>query len=324
MTKPDILLIGPYPERDRVELEKLYLLHNLWQAEDRSAFLAARAKIIRGIATRGDLGASRDLIEALPALEIIACFGVGVDKVDLDTARERGVCVTHTPGVLTNDVADMGMALMLALARRIPQGDVYVRSGGWLKGKLGILTTSLAGKTLGILGLGRIGRAVAARAEGFAMDIAYHDLIAHDDVDYAYYGSATELAAATDILMVCLSGSATTAKMVNGAVLESLGPSGLLVNISRGSIVDEPALVAALQNGTIAGAALDVFADEPNVPEALLGADNVVLQPHHASGTHETRAAMGDLVLENLRCHFAGEAPPTPVFPLAVGVHDAS
>lgn len=317
MTKPDILLVGPYPERDRVELEKSYELHNLWEAKDKDAFLSERANIIRAIATRGDLGANRALIEALPALEIISCFGVGVDKVDLDYARERGVCVTHTPGVLTNDVADMGMALMLALARRIPQGDVYVRSGAWLKGKLGTLTTSLAGKTLGILGLGRIGRAVAGRSEGFQMKIVYHDLIAHDDVDYPYHASATDLAAAADILMVCLSGSATTEKMVDRGVLEALGPRGMLVNISRGSTVDEPAFVSALQSGTIAGAALDVFADEPNVPEVLLSMDNVVLQPHHASGTHETRAAMGDLVLENLRCHFAGEAPPTPVLPPA-------
>ena len=316
MAKPDILLVGPYPERERPRLKSAYTLHKLWEASDKASFLAERASVIRGIATTGSLGADRDLIEALPGLEIIACFGVGVDKVDLACARERGVVVTNTPDVLTNDVADMGLVLMLALARRIPQGDVFVRSGKWLQGKMD-LTTSVAGKTLGILGLGRIGRAVAGRAQACQMKIAYHDIIVHEDVDYAHYGSPRELAAAADILMVCLSGSATTKQLANAEVFEALGPKGLFVNISRGMTVDEPAMIAALQNGTIAGAALDVFADEPNVPEALLSADNVVLQPHHASGTHETRAAMGDLVIENLRCHFAGEAPPTPVFPPA-------
>ncbi len=314
MKKPDILLIGPYPERERPKLESAYTLHKLWEAPDKAGFLKDRAAVIRGIATTGALGAGRDVIEALPAVEIIACFGVGVDKVDLDYARERGIVVTSTPDVLTNDVADMGLVLMLALARRIPQGDVYVRSGAWLKAKLGTLTTSVAGKTLGILGLGRIGRAVATRAQACQMDIAYHDIVVHGDVDYAHYDSPNALAAAADILMVCLSGSATTRQMVDAEVFEALGPKGLFVNISRGSVVDEPAMVVALESGTIAGAALDVFADEPNVPEFLLSADNVVLQPHHASGTHETRAAMGDLVLENLRCHFAGETPPTPVF----------
>ncbi|MHA1571638.1 MAG: 2-hydroxyacid dehydrogenase [Alphaproteobacteria bacterium] len=314
VTKPDILLVGPFPEGVMLALENAYVLHNLWEANDKAGFLAERASIIRGIATTGSLGADRDLIEALPVAEIIACFGVGVDKIDLDYARERGVVVTNTPDVLTNDVADMGLVLMLALARRIPQGDVFVRSGQWLKGKMD-LTTSVAGKTLGILGLGRIGRAVAGRAQACQMKIAYHDIIVHEDVDYTHYASPNDLAVAADILMVCLSGSATTAKLVNAEVFKALGPKGLFVNISRGMTVDEPALVAAVQNGTIAGAALDVFADEPNVPEALLSADNVVLQPHHASGTQETRAAMGDLVIENLRCHFAGETPPTPVLP---------
>ncbi len=314
MTKPDVLLVGPYPEQDMAVLRDAYVLHNLWEATDHRAFLAERADSIRGIATRGDLGADSALMDALPALEIIACYGVGVDKVDLEHARARGICVTHTPNVLTNDVADMGLALMLALARRIPQGDAYVRSGQWRKAKMGRLTTSLAGKTLGVLGLGRIGRAVSSRAEACQMKIAYHDLIVHEDVDYAYYASPHELAAAVDVLMVCLSGSATTAQMVDKGVLAALGSQGMLINISRGSTVDEPALVEALQSGAIAGAALDVFANEPQVPEALLTADNVVLQPHHASGTVETRAAMGALVIENLRCHFAGERPPTPVF----------
>jgi D-3-phosphoglycerate dehydrogenase len=236
------------------KLESAYTLHNLWQAEDKAGFLATRASTIRGIATTGSLGADRDLIDALPGLEIIACFGVGVDKIDLAYARERGVIVTNTPDVLTNDVADMGLVLMLALARRIPQGDVFVRSGKWLQGKMD-LTTSVAGKTLGILGLGRIGRAVAARAQACQMKIAYHDVIVHEDVDYTHYGSPRELAAAADILMVCLSGSASTAQLVNAEIFSALGPKGLFVNISRGMTVDEPALVAAIQNGSIAGAA---------------------------------------------------------------------
>jgi D-3-phosphoglycerate dehydrogenase len=312
MTKPDVLMVGPYPDWDMPLFERGYAVHRLWLAEDRAGFLRSVGPVIRAIATNGVLGASADLIDACPKLEIIACFGVGFDAIDLERARSRGVRVTNTPDVLTEDVADMAFALILASFRRIVEGDAFVRSGAWTKGALR-LGRSLNGKTLGVLGYGRIGRAVASRAGPFGMRVAYCDLAADRNSPHAYHADPVSLARASDVLVASAAGGAGTRNLIDAAVFEALGPEGLFVNVSRGTVVDEGALIAALENKRIGTAALDVFWNEPDIDRRLLGLDNVIVQPHHASGTVETRKAMGKLVLDNLAAHFAGRPLPTPV-----------
>ena len=230
-----------------------------------------------------------DLIEALPALEIIGVFGVGVDAVDLATARARGVRVTNTPDVLTEGVAELGIALLLAVARRIPFNDRFVRAGRWPKEGDPALSNSLAGRRLGIVGLGRIGRRVAELAEAFGMVICYAGPRRKDDVAWRYYDDLVDMARDVDCLMLTCKGGAETAGLIGREVIEALGPEGWLINIARGSVVDEAALVDALVAGRLGAAGLDVFAREPHVPEALLGLDNVVLQPHQGSASEETR-----------------------------------
>jgi lactate dehydrogenase-like 2-hydroxyacid dehydrogenase len=247
-----------------------------------------------------------------PSLRVVANFGVGYDNVDVEHARKRGVVVTNTPDVLTDCVADLAMALLVDVARGISAGDRYVRAGRWLAAPMP-LATRVSGKRLGILGLGRIGRAIAARAEGFDMEIRYHNRRQVPDSPYRYEHSLADLARWCDFLMLATSGGEATRGIVSGAVIEALGPKGFLVNIARGSVVDQPALVAALRERRIAGAALDVFADEPRVPGELLALDNVVLTPHIASATTETRAAMGQLVLDNLASFFETGRTLTPV-----------
>ena len=310
--KPEVLCVLQLMPSVMEVLEERYVLHKLWQAEDRAALLAEIAPAVRGIATDGHAGASAELMAALPKLEIVGCYGVGVDSIDLGYAKEHGVVVTNTPGVLTDDVADMAIALLLDVCRGISAGDRYIRTGHWLQGPMP-LTRSLKGKSVGILGLGRIGRAIAERAAIFGCGLSYHGPREKPDAPYPYYPDLTEMAAACDFVVVACPGGPATAGIVNRAVLDALGPQGGLVNISRGSVVDEPALVAALQDGRLGSAALDVFAAEPNVPDALLAMENVVLQPHMGSGTVETRAAMGQLVIDNLAAHFEGRPVLTPV-----------
>jgi lactate dehydrogenase-like 2-hydroxyacid dehydrogenase len=312
MDKPALLLIGAYPPWDMEALEQRFTVHRLWEAPDRAGFLAKVGLSVRALGTRGDLVVDAALTEALPALEIIACNGVGVDGIDLAYAKRRGIAVTNTPDVLTDDVADMGLALLLATARRIPAGDAFVRSGAWAEGPMA-LTTRFCRKRLGIVGLGRIGRAVARRAAGFDMEIAYCDLSRQPDVPYAWHADPVSLAGAVDFLIVCAAGGAGTRALIDVAVLEALGPAGMLVNIARGSIVDEAALLAALRARRIAAAGLDVFQGEPAIDPEFAALDNVVLQPHQASGTVETRKAMGRLVHDNLEAHFAGRPLLTPV-----------
>ena len=312
MSKPEILLIGPYPAWDIEPLEHDYIVHRLWEARDRDALIAEVAPRIRGVATRGELGAKAALIDALPALEIISCYGVGTDAIDLVRARTRGVQVANTPDVLTKDVADMALALILALLRKIPQGDAYVRSGKWTAGNMD-LGVSLTGKTVGILGFGRIGRAVAQRAAAFETAILYSDLAPAPDAAYAFYPDAAALAKASDILVVTVAGGAATKNIVDAQVLAALGPKGVLINVARGATVDEAALVDALSAGSIGGAGLDVFWNEPNIDQRLLDFSNVIVQPHQSSGTVETRRAMGRLVRDNLAAHFSGRPLLTPV-----------
>ena len=314
MNPPRILAVGVLPPFLSERLERLYRYHRI---PDESAWgdLDQVAPEIRAVVATGESRVPRSLMDRLPNLEIISVFGVGYDGTDVVAAAERRIPVTHTPDVLTDDVADFGMALMLATARAVPAADRFVRQGHWLRGPIHF-TRRVHGQRLGILGFGRIGRAVARRAEGFGMTIAYTDREAIAGAPYRYVPSAAQLAAESDFLIVCTVGGQSTRGLVNAEVLSALGPDGILINVARGSIVDEPALVAALREGRIAGAGLDVFADEPNVPVELRAMENVVLTPHMASGTVATRHAMADLVCANLEAHFAGQPLPTPIPPV--------
>ncbi|HXE40467.1 MAG TPA: 2-hydroxyacid dehydrogenase [Azonexus sp.] len=311
-TRIDILMVGPQVPAYADALERTFTVHKLWLASDRQAFLDQRASVIRGIATNAPVGADRALIEALPKLEIISSLGIGLDAIDLAAARARQVIVTNTPGVLDDCVADAGMMLLLAVARRLGEAERFVRAGQWLDAKFP-LATSLKGKTCGVLGMGNIGQAFAERAQAFGMRIAYSTPRPKPDLPYAHVADPLELARQSDFLVLALPGGKQTRHLVDAAMLDALGPQGFLINIARGSVVDEAALVAALQSQRIAGAGLDVFEEEPCVPAALLEMDNVVLTPHLASATHETRKAMSDLAFANLDAHFSGKPVLTRV-----------
>jgi len=293
------------------ELERTYDVHRMFEFRDRAAFLAPLKDRVRGIATFGGR-VDKALLEALPRLEIVAAMSIGVDHIDLDAAKARGIRVTNTPDVLTDDTADLALALLLAVARRIVPADKFLRAGQWLKGPLP-LATKLGGLKLGVLGMGRIGEAIARRAAAMNMQVGYHNRRAKPEMPYRYYPDLLAMAKAVDVLVVACPGGAATHHLVNAAVIEALGPQGMIVNIARGSVIEEPALVKALVEGKLGGAGLDVFADEPRVPEALLALDNVVLTPHIGSGTHGTRRLMGQLMLDNLAACFAGKELLTPV-----------
>jgi lactate dehydrogenase-like 2-hydroxyacid dehydrogenase len=309
--KSEILIVGPMYPPTQARLETEFRAYRLWEAADRAAFLASVAERVRGVAVYALHGCPADIIEALPRLEIIACMGIGVDRIDTACARARGIAVTATPDVVTDDTADTALGLMLAVERRIVEGDRFARRGDWPKGEMPF-GRSLRGRRLGIIGLGRIGRAIATRAAGFGMEIAYQGPRRKDDAPYRYVADPAALAEWAEILAVACPGGEATRHLVNRAVLDALGPRGTLINIARGSIVEEAALVAALQAGRLGGAGLDVYQDEPQIPEALFAMDNVVLSPHTGSATDDTRRAMGDLVVENLLAHFAGRPLLTP------------
>lgn len=312
MQQGEILVTAPIEKRLEDALERSYVVHRLASAGDKAAFLARLADRVRVVVTRSMVGADRGLMAALPKLELVAVFGVGTDAVDLAAARERGIRVTNTPDVLTADTADYGIALLLALARKIVAGDRYVREGRWLKGPLPN-STRVGGKRLGIVGLGRIGEAIAQRAAAFSLEVLYTGPRRKPDKPWTYVASLVELAQRVDFLILTCPASPQTVRIVDAQVLRALGPEGFLINIARASVVDHAALVVALQDGTIKGAALDVFDDEPNVPVALLKMENAIVEPHIASTTVETRAAIGDLVLANVHACFAGRELPTPV-----------
>jgi D-3-phosphoglycerate dehydrogenase len=292
-------------------LDERYTVARLWELPDKEIFLKTIGPMIRAVATNGVAGASRALMEALPALELIACNGVGVDAIDLQYAASRGIIITTTPDVLTDDVADMAVALMLATARRIVFGDSLVRSGQWGK-QVMPLTQRMSGKRAGIVGLGRIGKAVAHRLEAFDMQIAYTGRTRQDGISYRFFPDLAELARDSDFLVITASGGSSTRGIVNRHVLQALGPEGILVNVARGSLVDQAALIAALKQGEIGGAGLDVFEVEPLTESELFVMAQVVLQPHHASGTVESRRAMGELLLSNLASYFADKSVSTP------------
>jgi lactate dehydrogenase-like 2-hydroxyacid dehydrogenase len=279
---------------------------------DRDAFLAAQGPRFRALVC-GQAGPIRaELLSRLPNLRIISSFGVGYDAVETTFARSHGIVVTNTPDVLTDEVADLAMGLLIATVRRLPQADQFVRTGQWLKGNFP-LSDTLRGKSMGILGLGRIGKAIADRAAAFGISMAYHGRQKQDGVSYPFFASLEEMARAVDILMIIAPGGAATKGIVTKAVIEALGPQGTLINVARGSLVDEPALVAALQSGQLGAAGLDVFEDEPRVPGALFGLENVVLLPHVGSASVHTRNRMGQLVVDNVIAIAEGRPPLTPV-----------
>ena len=307
--KPEVLVIAASPSADvMAQLERLFVCHHLWRQprDEQAAWLGGIADGVRGVLTTGAIGIDAALLARLPKLEIVAVNGIGTDAVDLPAARARGIHVTNTPGVLTDDVADLALTLLLAAARRLPALDRHVRSGDWEAGKPLVPTRSLRGKVCGIYGFGRIGQAVAARAQAFGMEVRYFQPRAIEGVAAPRSESLWALASESDYLVVCAPGGAATRHVVDAQVLAALGAEGTLVNIARGSLVDQQALIAALRERTLGMAALDVFDGEPQVPAELRALENVVLTPHVGSLTVETRHAMGQLVVDNLRAHFAG------------------
>jgi len=313
--RPELLLLGSgwVPEVDAL-LERSFVCHRLAGVApgERDTFLEGVGANVRAVYTTGIAGLDAATAARLPQLEIVAVHGVGVDAVDFEALAPRAIPVTNTPDVLTDDVADLAVGLLLAASRRLPQLDRYVRAGSWEAKAPLTPARSLRGKVAGIVGFGRIGQAVAARLAAFGLEIRYFQRSTAAS-PYARSESLLALARASDFLVVCAPGGAATRAMIDGAVIDALGPAGLLVNIARGSLVDEAALALALREGRLGAAALDVFEDEPRVPPALRELDNVVLTPHVGSFTRETRSAMGMLAADNLLAHFAGKPLLTPV-----------
>ncbi|WPO97940.1 2-hydroxyacid dehydrogenase [Pseudomonas sp. HR96] len=303
-SRVDVLVWGPMHASLTQNLARDFNVHNLWELDALDSWLDEHGAKVRGVVTSGVYGTRIDVLERLPNLQVVSSFGVGYDALDIDYLAERKIPVSNTPDVLNNAVAETALALMLSVSRKIPQADRFVRDGAWLKGKFP-LGNDLAGKTCGIVGLGKIGKTIATRAAAFDMKIAYYRRgEAYADVAYRHYGDLRALARDADHLVIIVPGGADTEHLIDRDVLKALGPKGLLINVARGSVVDEQALIAALQAGEIAGAGLDVFEDEPRVPAELIAMDNVVLTPHLGSGTYETRQAMADLVFANLAGFF--------------------
>jgi len=308
----DVMMLGSMRALVAEQLAQHFTFHQAPDAAEQEAFFNEVGPRIRGVATGGHRRVDGALMDRLPRLEIIANFGVGYDTVDAAEAGRRGIIVTNTPDVLTEEVADLAIGLMLAAIRQLPQADRYLRQGKWLEQPFP-LTATLRGRKVGILGLGRIGKAIARRLEAFGLEVSYHSRNPQVDVPYRYYPTLAGMAHDIHVLMAVAPGGPGTKHIVNAEVLEALGPEGVLVNVGRGSVVDEQALIAALKAGTILTAGLDVFEDEPRVPLELVALDHVVLLPHVGSGSHHTRDAMGQLVVDNLVSWFAGKGPLTPV-----------
>ncbi|MFT4962026.1 MAG: lactate dehydrogenase-like 2-hydroxyacid dehydrogenase [Paracoccaceae bacterium] len=297
--KPNLLMIGNGTDRMMARLNADFTPHLLGEIDDLAAFLAKTGPSVEYVMTNGHAGLRADIMDNLPNLKVISSYGVGYDAIDTDACAARGIVVTHTPGVLNDEVANTAIMLWLAASRRLVQADNYLRAGRWLAEGAYPLTRSVQDRTVGILGLGRIGQAIADRLGVFNATIVYHSRT-KKDIAYRYYDDLTAMAADCDVLICITPGGEETRGIVNTEVMNALGSEGILINVARGSVVDEPAMVSALQDGRLGGAGLDVFDKEPVVPEALFAMDNVVLQPHVASGTVETRQAMGDLTCDNL------------------------
>jgi lactate dehydrogenase-like 2-hydroxyacid dehydrogenase len=313
MSRTDILMTAPMMPIVIEALDKAFTLHRLWEQADKEAFLKEVGPRIRGVATSTLFGrVDATLLDRLPNVEVVSSFGVGYDNVDAEEAARRNIVVTNTPGVLDDEVADLTLGLLLATLRKIPQADRYLRDGKWLKASFP-LSATLRERKVGIVGLGRIGKAIAKRLSGFDVSIAYHGRTQQDDIAYPYYPTVTGLAEACDVLIVITPGGASTRHLINAEVLKALGPNGVLINVARGTVVDERALIDALKSGTILSAGLDVYEDEPRVPQELIDLEHVVLLPHIASASVHTRNAMSKLVADNLISWFDGKGPLTPV-----------
>ena len=295
----DIMLVSSVPTFMMNDLQQEYVLHDLAHILDPEAFTKVTAFVGFGSMAKVD----RKLLAMFPNVKMISIFGVGYDGIDVAAAQERGIQVTHTPDVLTDDVADLAMGLILSIGRRIPQSDKFVRNADWVSEPF-TMTHKVTGTRLGVVGLGRIGQAIAKRAAAFDMTIAYTGRRAKTNAPFRYYPTASELAANSDYLVVAVPGGDDTKNMINAQVLKALGPKGIVINIARGSVVDQTALIQALKDKSIAGAGLDVFWDEPNIDPQFFKLQNVVLTPHNGSNTHETRRAMADLALANLEAFF--------------------
>jgi hydroxypyruvate reductase len=309
--KPEVLSAARLAPLYAQALQSRYTVHDRLFETDPPAF-ARIAPRIEVVAAQGETKVSAELLAQLPALKLISVMGVGYDGIDVAEARRRGVVVTHTPDVLNDEVADTAIGLMLCAARQLPAADRFVRQGDWLKGPMP-LQRKMSGARLGIVGMGRIGKAIAQRALAFQMSVAYTARSAKADLPWRFLPTAAALAAESDFLVVITPGGAGTRKLINAEVLHALGPKGILVNVARGSVVDEAALIDALQSGALGGAALDVFEDEPRVPQALIDMPHVVLSPHIGSATRETRQAMCDLAFNNIVAYFAAQPLLTPV-----------
>jgi lactate dehydrogenase-like 2-hydroxyacid dehydrogenase len=311
--KPDVLIVGGAKPVIVDGLKPHCTLHHLTDASDGPAFVAPLADRLRGIAlVQSSRRMTGEFMSLLPRLEIVSNFGVGYDTVDAAWAGAHGIVVTHTPDVLNEEVADTALGLLLCTVRELPQAERYLRAGKWPKGNYP-LSNSLRDRTVGVVGMGRIGRAIGRRLEAFGVPVVYHSRRPQEGVAYKHYPNLVDMARDVDVLMVIVPGGAETRHLINAEVLAALGPNGILINMARGSVVDEEALIKALQNKTILSAGLDVFAKEPTVPDELLAMDHIVLFPHLGSGSIYTRAAMDRLVADNLVSWFAGKGPLTPV-----------
>ena len=311
--KKNVLVIAPMLTTVLPEMRERFNVHVLWEADDPDALIAEVGPSIDAIATDGVVGCKADLMERCPNAQIIGCCSVGYDAVDLDAAKARGLRVTNTPDVLNDAVAELTMALMLGLARKIPQADAYVRAGRWVTDGAFTYTAELTGKTVGILGLGRIGKEIAVRCQAMRMRVVYHGRSEQAHQPYPYYADLEDMARDCDWMVVIAPGTAQTRAIVSRKVMEALGPEGALVNVARGTLIDEPAMVELLGSGALGGAALDVIESEPSVPEALFAMDNVVLSPHQGSATWKTRKGMGMLVVDNLCAQFEGRPLLPPI-----------
>lgn len=308
----DLLVYGPVKPVINDGFPAPFVAHTIESKHDLSRLPKDVAARIRGIAVTGLVPTDSTVLAQFPKAEMVASFGVGYDHVDAAEAGRRGLVVTNTPDVLTDEVADLALGLLISTVRQLPQVDRYLREGKWLKGNYP-LTTSLRGRKVGIVGLGRIGKAVAQRIEAFGLPVVYHGRTRQPDVAYRYYPSLVEMAADVDTLISVAPGGASTHHIINAEVLKALGPNGIVVNVGRGTVIDEQALIKALQDKTILSAGLDVFEDEPRVPAELIAIEHAVLLPHVGSASVHTREAMGQLLVDNLVSWFDGKGPLTPV-----------
>jgi len=313
MDRPDVLMVFPVLPYVRAKLSERFTVHCLWEAEDEDALIARIGPELRVIVGGLNGRVPASLMERCPKLEIISNFGVGYDRIDIAWAAERGIIITHTPDVLNEEVADIALALLLATLREVPRADRYLRAGAWVDEPYPLSRGTLRNRKVGILGLGRIGKAIAERLVPFGVSLAYSGRTRQSAMPYTFHETALSLAQACDTLIIVAPLTPETKHIVNAEVLKALGPDGVVINVARGALIDQTALIAALKDGTILAAGLDVYDNEPNVPADLMALENTVLLPHIASASEPTRRAMGDLAIANIHAWFDGLPPLTPV-----------